>query len=96
MSAIVENTGTRAGDEVVQLYLRDVTASVARPMQELMGFARVSLPPGASTRVSFTVRRSQMRFLDANMREVWEPGVWRVLVGASSRDIRLRQEVTVP
>lgn len=96
VSATVENTGARAGDEVVQLYLRDVTAVVARPMQELMGFARVSLARGASQRVTFNVTRAQMRFLDANMREVWEPGVWRVLVGASSRDIRLRQEVQMP
>jgi len=96
VSAEVANTGARTGDEVVQLYLRDVTASVARPMQELMGFARVTLAPGASQRVSFDVRRSQMRFLDASMREVWEPGTWRVMVGASSRDIRLRAEVQVP
>jgi beta-glucosidase len=92
----VANTGRVSGDEVVQLYLRDVLGSVARPMQELMGFARVGLAAGASQRVMFTVRRSQLRFLDASMRLVEEPGTWRVMVGASSRDIRLRQEVVVP
>jgi beta-glucosidase len=92
----VSNGGRMAGDEVVQLYLHDVLASVARPVQELMGFARLSLAPGASQRVTFDVRRDQLRFLDASMRVVEEPGTWRVMVGASSRDIRLRQEVVAP
>ncbi|MBY0490862.1 MAG: glycoside hydrolase family 3 C-terminal domain-containing protein [Gemmatimonadaceae bacterium] len=92
----VTNTGRLAGDEVVQLYLHDVLASVARPVQELMGFARLSLAPGATQRVSFDVRRDQLRFLDASMRLVDEPGTWRIMVGASSRDIRLRQDVALP
>lgn len=92
----ITNTGRVAGDEVVQLYLHDVLASVARPVQELMGFARVSLAPGASQRVTLEVRRDQLRVLDASMRLVEEPGTWRIMVGASSRDIRLRQEVVVP
>lgn len=92
----ITNTGRVAGDEVVQLYLHDVLASVARPVQELMGFARVSLAPGASQRVTLEVRRDQLRFLDASMRLVEEPGTWRIMVGASSRDIRLRQDVEVP
>lgn len=96
VSASVKNSGARAGDEVVQLYLHDVLASVSRPMLELMGFARVSLAPNASTRVTFTVTRAQLQFLDANMRLVNEPGAWRVLVGASSKDLRLRQEVVIP
>ena len=92
----VQNTGARSGDEVVQLYLRDVLASVARPIQELAGFTRISLAAGASQRVTFDVKRSQLQFLDASMKLVEEPGVWRVMVGGSSRDIRLRGEVTVP
>jgi len=92
----VQNTGARSGDEVVQLYLRDVLASVARPIQELAGFTRISLAAGASQRVTFDVKRSQLQFLDASMKLVEEPGVWRVMVGGSSRDIRLREEVTVP
>ncbi len=96
VSLTVSNSGRVAGDEVVQLYLRDVLGSVARPIQELMGFARISLAPGASQAVSFNVSRSQLRFLDASMRLVEEPGTWRVMVGASSRDIRLRQEIAMP
>jgi beta-glucosidase len=92
----VQNTGGRDGDEVVQLYLRDVLASVARPIQELVGFARLSLATGGSQRVTFDVKRSQLQFLDASMTLVEEPGVWRVMVGGSSRDIRLRAEVPLP
>jgi beta-glucosidase len=96
VTCTVQNTGPRDGDEVVQLYLHDVLASVARPVQELMGFTRVSLAAGASRQVTFDVTRAQLRFLDASMRMVDEPGTWRVTVGASSRDIRLRRDVVVP
>ncbi|QJR34404.1 glycoside hydrolase family 3 N-terminal domain-containing protein [Gemmatimonas groenlandica] len=96
VSLTVENSGARRGDEVVQLYLRDVLASVARPMMELAGFTRIALAPGASQRVTFSVRRDQLSLLDANMRRVEEPGAWRIMVGASSKDIRLRREVDVP
>jgi len=96
VNAMVQNTGTRAGDEVVQLYLRDVLASVARPMMELAGFTRITLAPGASQRVTFRVTREQLTMLDADMRRVVEPGVWRIMVGASAKDIRLRREINVP
>jgi beta-glucosidase len=69
---------------------------VARPIQELAGFTRLSLAAGATQRVTFDVKRSQVRFLDASMRIIEEPGVWRVMVGGSSRDIRLRAEVPLP
>ena len=95
VTATVQNTGSRAGDEVVQLYLHDVLASVARPIIELAGFMRVTLAAGESRTVSFRVSHAQLSMLDADMRRVVEPGVWRVLVGASSRDIRLRREVEV-
>jgi beta-glucosidase len=91
----VTNSGTRAGDEVVQLYLRDVLASVARPMMELRGFERLHLKPGESKDVMFRVGREDLKMLDRDMRWVVEPGVFRVLVGASSKDIRLRGEFTV-
>ena len=91
----VKNTGTRAGDEVVQLYIRDVLASVARPVMELKGFQRVSLAPGASTTVTFTVGPEQLRLLDRDLKWLVEPGAFRIMVGASSKDIRLRGELTV-
>ncbi|MGQ0641185.1 MAG: glycoside hydrolase family 3 N-terminal domain-containing protein [Gemmatimonadaceae bacterium] len=91
----VKNVGSRAGDEVVQLYVRDVLASVSRPVMELKGFTRVHLAPGEEQRVTFTLTPEHLRMLDADMRWVVEPGVFRVLVGASSKDIRLRAEVLV-
>lgn len=95
VSATITNAGTRAGDEVVQLYLRDVLASVARPVQQLAGFTRIRLSPGESREVTFQVTRSQLQMLDANLHWVVEPGPFRVQVGASSRDIRLRGELVV-
>jgi beta-glucosidase len=91
----VRNTGTRAGDEVVQLYLRDVLASLARPVQELAGFQRIHLAPGEARQVTFTLRPEQLTMLDAELRPVVEPGAFRVMVGRSSKDIRLRGELTV-
>jgi beta-glucosidase len=91
----VTNTGPVAGDEVVQLYVRDVLASVARPVLALEGFARVRLAPGESREVAFPLGPAQLRLLDGDMRWVVEPGRFRVLVGASSKDIRLRGELEV-
>lgn len=91
----VKNTGQRAGDEVVELYVHDVLGSVARPVMELKGFRRVSLAPGQSANVSFSLGPDQIKLLDRDMHWIVEPGVFRVLVGASSRDIRLRGEITV-
>jgi beta-glucosidase len=92
----VKNTGSRAGDEVAQLYIRDVLASVARPVMQLAGFERVRLAAGESKTVSLTLTSDQLRMLDADMRWVVEPGVFRVMVGASSKDIRLRGELRAP
>ena len=89
------NTGTRAGDEVVQLYVRDVLASVARPVMELKGFQRVALAPGASADVSFVLGTEHLRMLGADMKWIVEPGAFRVMIGSSSKDIRLRGELTV-
>ncbi|MEO8621580.1 MAG: glycoside hydrolase family 3 N-terminal domain-containing protein [bacterium] len=91
----VKNTSARAGDEVVQLYIRDVLASVARPVMQLEGFTRVHLEPGEEREVTFTLGREQLQMLDRDMRWVVEPGAFRVMIGASSKDIRLRGELVV-
>ena len=91
----IQNDGTRAGDEVVQLYLHDELASVARPVLSLAGFARVHLAPGEEREVAFRVGPKQLRLLDQRMRWVVEPGDFRVMVGSSSRDMRLRGVLTV-
>ncbi len=90
VSFTVRNTGSRPAHEVTQLYLRDVLATVARPVQELKGFQRILLAPGESRRVSFTLGPRHLAMLDAAERWVVEPGTFRVTVGASSRDLRLR------
>jgi beta-glucosidase len=91
----VRNTGASAGDEVVQLYLRDELASVARPVTELAGFTRVHLEPGQSADVAFEIGPDRLRMLDERMRWVVEPGAFRIMVGASSKDIRLRGHLTI-
>jgi len=89
----VTNTGPRAGDEVVQLYVRDLLASVARPVMQLGGFRRVHLAPGEAQEVAFKVGREQLQMLDRDLHWVVEPGTFRLLIGASSRDIRLRGDL---
>ena len=88
----VENVGSRVGDEVVQLYLRDLYASMARPVKELAGFKRITLEPGEKQTVIFEVKASQMAFLDMNMQWKVEKGTFLVEVGSSSQDIRLKDE----
>ena len=83
----VVNTGEVAGDEVVQLYIRDLVSSVTRPVKELKGFSRVSLQPGERRTVEFEVGPEQLRFYDRQMRRVVEPGDFELLVGANSRDL---------
>ena len=91
----VTNTGGRAGDEVVQLYFSDETASMVRPSMELAGFKRVSLQPGEKKRVTFTMKLSQAAFLNGKMEWAVEKGKIRFLIGASSRDIRGEVSVIV-
>ena len=91
----VKNVGDRAGDEVVQLYVHDVLASVARPVMQLAGFQRVHLLPGEERTVTFTLGRDQLQMLDRDMHWVVEPGTFRVMVGGAAKDIRLRGELEV-
>ncbi len=91
----VHNTGTRAGTEVVQLYVRDDVASVARPDRMLVGFARVALAPGERRTVHFVVHPSRLAFFDPAMRFVTEPGTFLVSVGASATDVRASTQVTL-
>jgi len=87
VTADVENTGKRAGDEVVQLYVRDVAASIARPVKELKGFQRVTLQPGQKRSVEFVLRPEHLGFYNAQMKFVVEPGEFRVMVGSNSQDV---------
>jgi beta-glucosidase len=89
ISLEVENTGERAGDEVVQLYVHDVVASVARPVKELKGFRRVSLQPQETKEVTFEIAVQQLGLYDARLHYTVEPGEFEIMVGSSSEDIRL-------
>ena len=91
----MKNVGGRDGDEVVQLYVRQPFASVTRPVQELKGFVRVEVRSGRARRVRFILDIRQFAFYDAEMRFVIEPGTVEIMVGASSRDIRLLGEVRI-
>ena len=91
----VTNTGKRAGDEVVQLYIRDVLSSVTTYEKNLAGFERVHLQPGETKEVSFTLDRKHLELLNADMKWVVEPGEFALMAGASSEDIRLNGMLTV-
>ena len=95
ISCTVTNTGTRAGDEVVQLYLRDNISSLVAYDSMLRGFERITLKPGESRRVRFEIGPEQMVMLDKDMHWVVEPGEFEVRVGSSSEDIRLNGTLTV-
>jgi beta-glucosidase len=91
----VANTGDRRGDEVIQLYVRDVEATVARPVLELIGFRRVGLAPGGAATVSFHVSVEQLAYTGADYRRVIEPGAVTVFAGSSSADLPLATTLTL-
>lgn len=95
VSCTITNAGDFNGDEVVQLYIKDEYASVARPMMELKGFQRIHLKKGESKTIIFQVTPDMLTMLDKDLNRVIEPGDFRVLIGASSNDMRLRTTVTV-
>lgn len=91
----VTNTGKRAGDEVVQLYIRDVLSSITTYEKNLAGFQRIHLEPSEAQELSFTIDRKHLELLDADMKWVVEPGDFVLMAGASSEDIRLNGTLTV-
>lgn len=91
----VTNTSKRAGDEVVQLYIRDVLSSITTYEKNLAGFQRIHLEPGEAQELSFTIDRKHLELLDADMKWVVEPGDFVLMAGASSEDIRLNGTLTV-
>jgi beta-glucosidase len=96
VSVEVKNTGKRAGDEVVQLYVHDVKSSVPQPPKELKGFARVSLQPGESKTVNLTLPAAQLAYYNVTTHGfVVEPGAYELMVGSSSRDIRGKARLDV-
>ena len=91
----VTNTGKRAGDEVVQLYIRDILSSITTYEKNLAGFERIRLKPGETKEVTFTLDRKHLELLNADMKWIVEPGEFAIMAGAYSEDIRLNGILTV-
>lgn len=91
----IKNVGDRAGMEVVQLYIEDLVSSVATPVKELRGFAKVALQPGETKTCRFTLGPDDLALYDQDLHRVVEPGQFRVMIGASAADIRLRGDFAV-
>jgi beta-glucosidase len=87
VSVEVTNTGKLRGDEVAQLYIRDEVSSVTRPVKELRGFRRITLDPGQTQTVEFTLGPEHLSFLDRDMHRVVEPGTFKIMVGGNSVDV---------
>jgi beta-glucosidase len=95
VSVAVTNTGTRNGDEVVQLYLHDEKASTVVPLKQLRAFKRLHLKAGETQVVNFELQKEDLMIYDASMRHILEKGTFKVMIGASSRDIRLEGIFTI-
>lgn len=95
VSVDVSNTGSRKGDEIVELYVKDKVSSVTTYDSQLRGFERLPLNPGETKTVHFTLRPADLELLDKNMNWTVEPGEFEVRIGASSEDIRLRKDFTI-
>ncbi len=86
MTVEVTNTGDVIGDEVVQMYIRDMKSSVTRPVKELKGFKRITLEPGETKTVTLSITPEKLQFYNINMERVVEPGEFEIMVGTSSVD----------
>jgi hypothetical protein len=93
VSVRVRNTGARAGHEVVQLYLHDLLAQVARPVKQLAGFARITLEPGDAVDVRFRVHADRTAYTNRDLKRIVEPGDVEILVGNSSTNLPCRGTV---
>jgi len=87
-SITVTNTGKYAGEEVVQLYLRDPVASISRPVKELRNFKKIMLQPGEKLDITFEITVEDLKFYNSNLMYDWEPGDFSVFIGTSSRDVK--------
>lgn len=95
VSCSVTNSGTKDGDEVVQLYIRDLLSSVVRPVMELKGFERIHIKAGETKQVRFLITPELLTMTDLSLQRIIEPGDFRIMIGSSSRDIRLKGVLSV-
>lgn len=87
-SVTVTNTGSTAGKEVVQLYIRDIVGSVTRPVKELKGFQKIELKAGESKTVNFSITTNDLKFYNYDLKYDWEPGEFSIMIGGNSRDVK--------
>jgi beta-glucosidase len=90
-SFTLKNTGAVYGEEVVQLYIWDKVASVARPVKELKGFQKIGLGAGETKTVRFTISKEQLSFYNNRLKWICEPGEFKLMIGSASNDIRLEE-----
>ena len=95
LSFVLKNTGKVEGQEIVQLYIRDMVSSVTLPIKELKGFQKVGLKPGESKNITFKLSTNDLKFYNQKMEYVVEPGEFKIMIGASSDDIRIEGMVSV-
>lgn len=86
----VQNTGNKDADEVVQLYIRDMVCSISRPIKELKGFQRIHLAAGESREVSFDITPEMLKFYNAELKHILEPGDFEIMVGTNSNDVKMQ------
>ncbi|MFL9482514.1 beta-glucosidase BglX [Chitinophagaceae bacterium LWZ2-11] len=91
-SFMLTNTGNFFGEEVVQLYIRDLVGSVVRPIKELKGFEKVGLKPGESKKITFTITKEELSFYNNALQKITEPGEFKLMIGSASDDIRLNEK----
>lgn len=87
-SITVTNNGNYDGEEVVQLYLRDIVASIARPAKELKGFQKIMLKKGESKTVNFTIGINDLKFYNTDLQYIAEPGDFKIFIGGNSEDVK--------
>ncbi|HET7116821.1 MAG TPA: glycoside hydrolase family 3 C-terminal domain-containing protein, partial [Hanamia sp.] len=87
-SVNVTNTGTRSGKETVQLYIRQMVGSIARPVEELKGFQQITLEPGETKKVTFSISVNDLKFYNSDLKYVYEPGAFKVFIGTNSADVK--------
>lgn len=86
---IITNNGKYDGEEVVQLYIRDVVGSITRPVKELRGFQKISLKSGESKTISFSISPENLKFYNYNLKYDWEPGEFQIMIGGNSDDVKM-------
>ena len=88
VSVSIKNTGNHHGEEIVQLYTRDMVGSVTRPVKELKGFRKITLKPGQQQRLTFTLTEEDLRFYTADMTYKAEPGRFKVFIGTNASEVK--------